>query len=130
MEKEKVTKKVSNKKNSTKKVSTKVDIDKKELINFIGDIVSSCYGVVGLAQVLSVKSFISSLKGKEYQSGIDVKEDINGHYVINVYLVLAYGLKITEIINEISKRLSYFLKKHYGDIFKTINVYIEDLKVL
>ncbi len=115
---------------TNKRNSTKVDIDKKEMITFIGDIVSSCYGVVGLANVFSVQSAISYLKREKYQGGIEVSEDINGHYVVNVYLVLAYGLKITEIINEVSKRLFYFLKKHYGDIFKSINVYIEDLKVL
>ncbi len=115
---------------TSKKNSTKVDIDKKEMVTFIGDIVSSCYGVVGLANVFSVQSAISYLKREKYKGGIEVSEDINGRYVVNVYLVLAYGLKITEIINEVSKRLFYFLKKHYGDIFKSINVYIEDLKVL
>ncbi len=118
------------KEKQTKKVSTKVDINRKELITFVGDIVSACYGVVGLADVLTVNSAISFLKGEKYQSGIDVLEDINGRYIVNVYLVLAYGLKITEIINEVSKRLFYFLKKHYGDVFKSINVYVEDLKVL
>lgn len=111
------------------KITKDSDINKKELAMFIGDVVSSCYGVVGLTNVLNLKSAISILKREKFQEGVIVTENGN-KYSVDVHIILAYGLKITEIINEISKRLSYFLEKNYGDIFKNINVYIEDVKVL
>lgn len=121
-----------NKTTRTKKeTSKKINIDKKELAILIGDTVSSCYGVVGLTNIKNLKSTISSLilKRENYQDGVEIIE-IGSKISIDVHIVLAYGLKITEIINEIYKRLSYLLNKQYGDYFKNINIYVEDLKVL
>ncbi len=102
---------------------------KKQMAMYIGDLVSSCYGVVGLVNVNSIKSAIQLLKKENYQEGVILFETA-GKRSVDVHLVLAYGLKVTEIINEINKRLNYFLKKEYGDKIKKINVYIEDLKIL
>ncbi len=117
------------KKSSKSSTSTKQIIDKNELATFIGDIIAESYGVVGLVDKKSTITSLLYLKRDNYLQGIEIIP--SGYkYIVDVHVVLAYGLKISEIINEISKRLSYFLMKQYGDIFKKINVYIEDLKVL
>lgn len=108
--------------------NTTKDINIENLAIFVGDIVSSSYGVIGLVNKKSLSILL--LKKERYIDGIDIKKLSSGKYVISVHLVLAYGLKITEIIKEVSKKLAYFLKQKYGDNFKEINVYVEDLKAI
>lgn len=103
------------------------DLDLRELTEFIGETVSSSYGVIGLVSPNRISKLLIK---KNYIDGIEVKKLTSGKYSVSVHLVLAYGLKITEIIKEVSKKLAYFLKQKYGDCFKEINVYVEDLKTI
>ena len=48
-------------------------------------------------------------------------------YDIDVHLVVAYGVKISEVVNEVSKRIAYEANKKYGNIFGKVNVYVDDL---
>ncbi len=101
-------------------------LDKKELANFIGEIVGETYGVVGLVKN---NSTFSLLKKEKYFEGVELTQNGN-EYNVDIHVCVLYGLKITEIVNEIYKRLSYLLKQKYGDIFKKINVFIDKITEL
>ncbi len=101
-------------------------LDKKEIANFIGEIVSETYGVVGLVKS---NSNFSLLKKDNYFEGINLTKS-GEKYSIDIHVCVLYGLKITEIVNEIYKRISYFLKQKYGNVFKKINVFIDKIEEL
>lgn len=107
----------------TKKVLNQTE---KELSNFIGDTVSKVFGVVGLSDLNSK----SILKKENYYKGVKVIPLANKKYDIEVHLVLCYGLRIAEILNEVNKRLVYFIDKKYGKIYRNINIFCDDLKIL
>ncbi len=100
---------------------------KKELANLIGETAKETYGVVGLTKVKSIKNQLVILKKENYVDGVLVFKNLKDKYDIEVHLVVAYGVKISEVVNEVSKRISYEASKKYGNIFSKINVYVDDL---
>ncbi|HKL73177.1 MAG TPA: Asp23/Gls24 family envelope stress response protein [Candidatus Onthovivens sp.] len=103
-------------------------INVKELSTMVGEICSEAYGVVGLTKVNSIRNNYVILLKKDYIEGVVITSYGLNEFVIDVHLILAYGVKITEVASEVSKRISYFLSKKYGKIFKAINVYVEGLQ--
>lgn len=102
-------------------------IDLKEIATLVGNICSECYGVVGLADYKSLKTKIALLKNDQFINGILVSKVRSG-FEVEIHVVLAYGIKVTEIVNEISKRISFALNKKYGELFNKISVFVEEVR--
>lgn len=93
-----------------------------------GNAAADCYGVLGLASKSS--SVIENLlTKKEYYKGVIPKKEKNG-YAVDLYIVVAYGVKITEIVTEVQKKVKYVLEKTFDMKFKAINVYVQGVKNL
>ena len=109
--------------------SIKISLSIKDLATLVGETCSECYGVVGLTNSKSIKEKFILLKKENYFEGVNVTKD-RDKFAIDVHLVCAYGIKVTEIVNEVSKRLNYVLTKKYGQLFSKINVFVEELRDL
>ena len=108
-----------------------MDLEKrKELALLIGETVCSTYGVVGLTRVKSLKNQLVILRKENYVDGVLVFRNLKDKFDIDVHLIVAYGVKVSEVVNQVSKRILYEASKKYGNIFGKINVYVEDLLVL
>ena len=94
-----------------------------------GGAATECYGVVGLTYAKSIKEKFIILKKENYVEGVNVTKD-KDKFNVDVHLICAYGIKITEIVSEVSKRINYVLTKKYGQLFSKINVYVEELRDL
>lgn len=105
----------------------KLVVEKKILTFLIGEITSQVYGVVGLTSVKTIKNQLVILKKENYVDGIIIDKLINGKYDLEIHLIVAYGIKTTEVVNEVSKRIHYEINKRYGKILNKVNVYVEDL---
>jgi uncharacterized alkaline shock family protein YloU len=89
----------------------------------------SSYGVIGIAEksLLIGETSTKPLKAKDYNKGVFVKIRKNA-FVVDLYLVCAYGVKITEIVTEVQKKVKYDLEKKFSVTFPTINVFIQAIK--
>jgi uncharacterized alkaline shock family protein YloU len=88
----------------------------------------SSYGVIGIAEkTLLREPSIKPLKVKDYNKGVFIKKDKNA-FVVDLYLVCAYGVKITEIITEVQKKVKYDLEKKFSVTFKAVNIFIQSIK--
>ena len=101
----------------------------KKVLKFHYETCSECYGVVGLTYAKSIKEKFIILKKENYVEGVNVTKD-KDKFNVDVHLICAYGIKITEIVSEVSKRINYVLTKKYGQLFSKINVYVEELRDL
>ncbi|MDY2727779.1 MAG: Asp23/Gls24 family envelope stress response protein [Candidatus Onthovivens sp.] len=114
--------------NSLDTIDVKVNL--KDIANIIGHICDNSYGVVGLTKSKNIKDTIATiLNSDNYIEGIFLKKFRN-KYIVDVHVVIVYGVKITEVVNELSKHISYVLEKYFGKIFSKINIYVEELRVL
>ncbi len=103
-------------------------ISNEAIADTVADAVLSCYGVVGIARRSSKhEAIIEILKKGSFSQGVFVKQDKN-KVSIDLYVVVAFDVKITEVLFEIQKRVKYLVAKTYKvDVYK-VNVYAHSLK--
>ncbi|MBP5694543.1 MAG: Asp23/Gls24 family envelope stress response protein [Bacilli bacterium] len=114
-------------KKQDKSISVNVKISLEEIANLIGETCAESYGVIGLTQSRSLKEKVIILTKKNYVEGVNVTREL-GKFNVDIHIVVASGVKITEIASELSKRITYVLKKKYGELFKKVNVYVEEIR--
>lgn len=108
----------------------RVSISMNAVATIAGKAASECYGVLGMASKSSLKEDLAEiLNSEDYCKGVFAKSTSEG-VVINMYIVVAYGVKITEVVSEVQKKVRYVLKKDLDLNFKAINVYVQDTKII
>ncbi|MDD7616208.1 MAG: Asp23/Gls24 family envelope stress response protein [bacterium] len=110
---------------NNKEKNISITLDVKDVAEKIGEVCLECYGVVGLSNG-NIKT-LKVLTKENLSEGVFIKKD-KDHFIIDIHLICAYGVKVTEIVNEVSKRIFYILRKKYGELFSKVNVYVDDLR--
>lgn len=88
-----------------------------------------CYGVTGLANKPSlVPSKGDKNKKDDYLRGVYCRNEGKAGYLVGIYIYVAYGVKITEVANEVQKKVRYVLEKTFSIPFRRVNVYVQDIK--
>lgn len=107
-----------------------INISMDAIASVAGSAALECYGVVGMSSKNSIRENINDLLKKEnFAKGVLAKKN-RGGYEVDIYIIVAYGLKITEIVAEVQKKVKYVLEKTFDIKFKGINVYVQGIKVM
>ena len=107
-----------------------VNITTSAIATLTGAIVTECYGVVGMASRKFIKDGIAVLlKQENYSKGVVVRETKEG-FELDIYVILCYGFKLNEIVNEVQKKVKYELGKALDIEFTAINVFVQGIKVI
>jgi len=88
-----------------------------------------CYGIVGMASKSQIKDGIAEILRKEnYSRGIVVRqEDEKLH--IDMYIIVSYGTKISEVANNVQSQVKYTLNQSLGLSIDSVNIYIQGVRV-
>ena len=106
-----------------------VSISDDVIASVAGGAAVSCYGIIGMASKNQVKDGITEILRKEnYAKGIVVKKD-EEKLVIDLYIIVMYGTKISEIANNVQSSVKYQIEKTLGVKVDKINIYIQGIKV-
>ena len=106
-----------------------VSISDDVIASVAGGAAVSCYGIIGMASKNQVKDGITEILRKEnYAKGINVKKD-EDKLVIDLYIIVMYGTKISEIANNVQSSVKYQIEKTLGVKVDEINIYIQGIKV-
>jgi len=95
--------------------------------NAIESIVVSCYGIARLSTKDLLSIDLKFKKPFKKEDAIVIKESANGVYTFDIYVSISYGVKLSEILSEVQKRVSYELKKAYGIKVGAVNVYAQTI---
>lgn len=107
-----------------------INISMEAINSVVGSATAECYGVVGLSSKNSIRENINEMLTKEnYHKGAITRKGKDG-YEVDIYIIVAYGVKITEVITEVQKKVKYVLEKTFDIKFKAINVYVQGIKVI
>ena len=105
-----------------------ISISNEAIADVVSDAVLSCYGVVGIAKRNSLRETIIEIAKKgNFSQGIFVSQD-KRNVTIDLYVVIAYDVKITEVLLEVQKRVKYIVSKTFNLSIKKINVFALSLK--
>jgi len=102
----------------------RITISDQAIATVVGNATLECYGVVGL----STKSSLASLvKKDEFSRGVSVSAE-KGKIEIDVYVVVAYGVKITEVLSEVQKKVQFVVQKTFDVLVSKVNVYARAMR--
>ncbi|MBR2802083.1 MAG: Asp23/Gls24 family envelope stress response protein [Erysipelotrichaceae bacterium] len=95
-----------------------------------GGAVNESYGVVGMTSQKVLKDgFYELLKKENYSKGVVVENTDDG-LIIDLYVIVSYGVNISEVVKEIQKKVKYTLEKALNMKVLAVNVFVQGVKVI
>jgi uncharacterized alkaline shock family protein YloU len=106
----------------------KIEVSPQAISTIAGRAVSECYGVVGIAGKRLRGGMAELLPEERYQQGIEVQFN-NEQIIIDLYVVLEYGLRISEVAHNIMGSVKFAVEKMLGVPVVQVNVNVQGLRV-
>ena len=106
-----------------------IGISENVFASIVGSVINNCYGVVGMASAGAKDGIVSLLKKDSYSRGIRVTSTESETLVIDIHIVVTYGVNLPVISRSIVKEVKYMVEKVSGFRVKKINVHIDAMKV-
>lgn len=85
-----------------------------------------CYGVIGITSPRLHNGRAILLPPEHCNQGVQVRL-INGQIIIEVYVALEYGLRITEIAHNVMSSVKFSVEKMLGAPVSQVNVNVQGL---
>ncbi|SHN15682.1 Asp23/Gls24 family envelope stress response protein [Gracilibacillus kekensis] len=113
-----------------KKENGFVTITNEVIATIAGGAAIECYGIVGMASKNQLRDGIAEILRKEnFAKGVVVRqEEENVH--IDMYIIVSYGTKISEVAHNVQSQVKYNLEKTLGLKIKSINIFIQGVRVI
>ncbi|TVY00700.1 Asp23/Gls24 family envelope stress response protein [Cohnella terricola] len=108
----------------------KIDVADQVIAVIAGSAALDCYGLVGMASRKGLKDGIAELLGRENLSrGVEVRHE--GELVhLDLYVIVSYGTKISEVAHNIQSKVKYVLEEVVGLEVDQVNVNVQGVRVL
>ncbi len=106
-----------------------INISNETIATIVGGAATQNFGIVGMASKNQVRDGIYEiLKRENYSRGVIVNQTDNG-YSVDLYIVVKYGVKISEVGRTVQENVSYNLQKYLGVKPEEVNVYVQSVRV-
>ncbi|MCL5950692.1 MAG: Asp23/Gls24 family envelope stress response protein [Chloroflexi bacterium] len=106
----------------------RIEITPTAIASLAGQAVLECYGVVGMAKKNLSDGIAKVLPGSTYRRGIDVKL-VNREIIIDLYVVIEYGTRISEVAHGITNRVKFSVERALGIPVAQVNVHVQGVHV-
>ena len=123
------TTKYSNKMTSINTSMGNISIDTEAIAQYAGSVAMECFGVVGMAGINMRDGLVKLLKLDSMTRGINVMVR-NNKLVINFHIIVAYGVSILAVSNNLISNVKYKVEEFTGIEIEKINIFVEGVKVI
>ena len=123
------TTKYSNKMTSINTSMGNISIDNEAIAQYAGSVAMECFGVVGMAGINMRDGLVKLLKLDSMTRGINVMVR-NNKLVINFHIIVAYGVSILAVSNNLISNEKYKVEEFTGIEIEKINIFVEGVKVI
>ncbi|GAE91675.1 alkaline-shock protein [Gracilibacillus boraciitolerans JCM 21714] len=107
-----------------------VTITNEVIATIAGGAAIECYGIVGMASKNQLRDGIAEILRKEnFAKGVVVRQE-EEHVHIDMYIIVSYGTKISEVAHNVQSQVKYNLEKTLGLKIRSINIYIQGVRVI
>ena len=83
-----------------------------------------CYGIMGMAARGLRDGVATLLRRENLHRGVEVRES-DGQLVIDVYVVVQYGVRITEVAHNLKSAVRFEVERATGVPVSEINVFVQ-----
>ncbi|MCP8616563.1 Asp23/Gls24 family envelope stress response protein [Salirhabdus salicampi] len=106
-----------------------VTISNDVISTIAGGTAVECYGIVGMASKKQLRDGIAEMLRKEnIAKGIVVRQEENELH-IDMYIIVSYGTKISEVALNVQNQVKYTLSKMLGLSVESVNIFIQGVQV-
>ncbi|MDQ8456804.1 Asp23/Gls24 family envelope stress response protein [Enterococcus faecium] len=107
-----------------------IEITNDAIATVVGGAATDVFGVVGMASKNQIKDNITEILRKEnYSRGVVVRQEDNG-IAVDVYTIISYGTKISEVSRNVQEKVKYNLEALLGVTANSVNVFVQGVRVL
>ncbi|MDE5413010.1 MAG: Asp23/Gls24 family envelope stress response protein [Bacillaceae bacterium] len=107
-----------------------IDVSKDVVATIAGGAAVDCYGIVGMASQKQLKDGLSEILGKEnFQRGVVIREEEDEIH-IDMYIIVSYGTKISEVAHNVQTKVKYQLEKMLGLVVDSVNIFVQGVRVI
>jgi len=107
----------------------KISVSDDCIATIAGSAAMECYGLVGMASRNGLKDGIAVLLRRDnWTKGVEITQ-IDKGVCINLYIIVSYGTKISEVANNIRARVKYVLNDVVGLDVREVNIFVQDVRV-
>jgi len=94
-----------------------------------GSAAMECYGLVGMASRKQLKDGIAELLGRENLTrGVEVRREQEQTH-IDLYIIVSYGTKISEVAHNIQSKVKYVLNDVIGLSVDQVHIFVQGVRV-
>lgn len=87
-----------------------------------------CFGVVGIAKKNTTDDIVDLFKKENYNKGVRVKFNEDGKLIIDLYIIIAFGVKAAVVAENLMDSIKYNVEKQSDYKVKKINVYVQSVR--
>lgn len=106
-----------------------IDISNDVIAQIAGSAAIECYGIVGMASKHQIRDGLTDILRKEnFARGVIIRhvdEDLH----IDMYIIVSYGTKISEIAYQVQSKVKYTVDKTLGMNVKSVNIFVHGVRV-
>jgi len=107
-----------------------IEISNEVIATVVGGAATDVFGIVGMASKKQIKDNINEILRKEnYSRGVVVHQEENG-IAVDVYTIVSYGTKISEVSRNVQEKVKYNLETMLGVSANSVNVFVQGVRVL
>ncbi|MDD6037914.1 MAG: Asp23/Gls24 family envelope stress response protein [bacterium] len=107
-----------------------VTIDSDVIATYAGSVAVECFGIVGMAAVNMKDGLVKLLKRDYLSHGINVSVDDNNEISIDFHVIIAYGVSIFTVSDNLIETVKYRVEEFTGMNIKQINISVEGVRVI
>jgi len=105
----------------------RIEISPTAVATLASEAILKCYGVVGLASPNLYRGLAELLR-QDHHRGIEVRV-VNGEIIIDLYVIIEYGIRISEVAHNIMRNVKFLVEKSLGVPVSQVNVHVQGLRV-
>ena len=103
----------------------RIVIDTDVIATYAGSVAVECFGIVGMAAVNMKDGLVNYLN-----HGINVTLDEDNKITIDFHMIVAYGVSILTISENLMETVKYKVEEFTGMQIKKVNILVEGVRVI
>lgn len=107
-----------------------IDISEEVIATIAGAAAIECYGLVGMASTRKITDGVAEILGRENLARGVVVSLQDNEVVIDLYIIVGYGVRISEVAANVMERVRYTTENLTGLKVNQVNVNIQGVRVL
>ncbi len=106
-----------------------IDISTDVLAQIAGGAAVECYGIVGMASKHQIRDGLTDILRKEnFTKGVVIRQQDDDLH-IDMYIIVSYGTKISEVAYQVQSKVKYTVDKTLGMSVKSVNIFVQGVRV-